>query len=168
MVKIFPYRIFPVTLFTCVFMLFFTIYAARAIEIPPEVEKKTVTLTKSNADAEVLFINICGKCHKVPDPAKPEPAKSACTAASSKEDLARIEDYRSNVHAGKSLYESYCSRCHALIKPESHTLDYWSKNLCTSDSCMVKKKLSKSEEQQVLLYLSSHSDKNQGILKRGQ
>ncbi len=133
---------------------------AASIEIPPEVEKKTVSLKKSHTDAERFFAAECGKCHKVPDPANPVKPKSDCTGGISEVGVVMVQDYMTGVQAGKNLYESYCGRCHTLIDPGSHTLAYWSKNLCTSDSCMVKRKLNGDEEQQVLLYLSSHSKKD--------
>lgn len=131
-----------------------------SLEIPPEVEKKAVSLKKSHADAERFFTAECGKCHKIPDPAKSETLKPGCMSVLHKDQLDKMQDYMANVRAGKSLYESYCGRCHTLIDPGSHTLDYWSKNLCTSDSCMVKRRLNSDEEQQVLLFLSSHSKKD--------
>ncbi len=131
-----------------------------SLEIPSEVERKAVSLKKSHADAERFFIADCGKCHKIPDPAKPETVKPGCVNDLHKDQLDQMQNYMVNVRAGKSLYESYCSRCHTLIDPGSRTFDYWSKNLCSSDSCMVKRKLNSDEEQQVLLYLSSHSRKD--------
>ena len=133
---------------------------AVSIEIPPEVEKKAVALEKVHADAERFFASTCSKCHRAPDPTKPGPARDDCTKGLSKESLSKVQTYVSDVKAGKDLYESYCSRCHSLIDPGSHTFDYWSKNLCTSESCMVKRKLNADEEQQVLLYLSAHAKRN--------
>ncbi len=43
---------------------------------------------------------------------------------------------------------------------QSHLMQESWKNLCTSDSCMVKRKLNNGEEQQVLMYLSSHAKRN--------
>lgn len=138
----------------------FLVPEVASIEIPPAVEKKEVSLKKSFVEVEHLFAARCGKCHGIPDPAKPTQAKPDCTKGFSKEELAEAQKYMANVRDGKSLYESYCDRCHALIAPGSHTADYWSKNLCTSDECMVKKRLNGDEEQQLLLYLSSHAKKN--------
>ncbi len=136
-------------------------FAARAssIEIPPAVEKKTVLLKQSYQDAGRIFTAKCGQCHKVPDPAAPGQAKTDCTKTFSKEDLVTVQNYMADVRTGKDLYESRCGRCHTLIDPGAHTADYWSKNLCTSDECFVKK-LHGDEEQQLLMYLSSHSKKN--------
>ncbi len=131
-----------------------------SIEIPPEVQKKAVSLSHSRTAEEHFFIGNCGKCHKVPDPAKPAALRPDCTSGIPKDGVAMVQDYMAGVHAGKNLYESYCGRCHTLIDPGSHTFDYWSKNICTSDSCMVKKKLNSDEEQQLLLYLSSHARRN--------
>jgi cytochrome c5 len=131
-----------------------------SMEIPPEVEKKAVSLKKTNLEAERLFAARCRKCHKAPDPAKPGSVKPECSAGSTKDDLARVQNYMVDVRAGRGLYETYCSRCHALIEPGSHTFDYWSKNICTSDSCIVPKRLNGDEEQQLLLYLSSHAGEN--------
>ena len=131
-----------------------------SIEIPPEVEKKTVSLSHSRTAAEHFFIGNCGKCHKVPDPANPVTPKSDCTSGIPEVGVVMVQDYMAGVQAGKNLYESYCGRCHTLIDPGAHTFDYWSKNICTSDSCMVKKRLNSDEEQQLLMYLSSHARRN--------
>ncbi len=131
-----------------------------SIEIPPEVQKKTVSLSHSSVAAEHFFIGNCGKCHKVPDPANSVTPKSDCTSGIPELGVGIVQDYMAGVQAGKNLYESYCGRCHTLIDPGAHTFDYWSKNICTSDSCMVKKRLNGDEEQQLLLYLSSHAKKN--------
>jgi len=138
------------------------LYAGKvsSIEIPPEVEKKAVSLQKAHAEAESLFAAQCAKCHKAPDPAKPAAARKDCSTGLTKDDFLRALNYMADVRAGKGLYETYCVRCHALIEPGSHTFDYWSKNICASDSCMVKRKLNGDEEQQLLLYLSSHAGKN--------
>jgi len=130
-----------------------------SIEIPPAVEKKTVLLKKSHQEAESFFAAQCGNCHKTPDPANPAPAKPDCVKGFSGDSVSRVQNYQSDVRAGKNLYETYCNRCHELIDPGAHTLDYWSNNLCTTDECMVKKRLNNDEEQQLLLYLSSHSKK---------
>ncbi len=139
-------------------ILFFPAKAA-SIDIPPAAEKKTVLLKQSYHDAGRAFASTCSICHKVPDPALSVPARDECTKNSSKEALATVQNYMADVRTGKNLYESHCGRCHDLIAPESHTPDYWSKNLCTSDECFVKK-MREDEEQQLLLYLSSHSKKN--------
>ncbi len=131
-----------------------------SIDIPPEVQKKAVSLSHSGTAAEHFFSGNCGKCHKVPDPAKSEALKADCTSGIPEVGVVMVQDYMAGVRAGKNLYESYCGRCHGLIDPGSHTFDYWSKNICTSDSCMVKRKLNSDEEQQLLLYLSSHARKN--------
>jgi mono/diheme cytochrome c family protein len=151
--------------FVCAGMLVFSVltslilYPGKAapIEIPPEVQKKAVSLKQANADAERSYKTECGKCHKAPDPAGPDEAKPECVRGLNSVHLEEVRHYLSNVRAGKSLYGSYCGRCHTLIDPGSHTFDYWSKNICTSDSCMVKRRLTKDEEQQLLLYLSSHA-----------
>jgi mono/diheme cytochrome c family protein len=145
--------------FTLLLTVLFSAGMAASREIPPEVEKKAVSLAESNTEAERLFNSRCGSCHKLPDAANSE-AKSACIHGFTKEDLARTRHYMADVRAGKGLYESYCGRCHALIDPASHTFDYWSKNICTSDSCMVKRRLTRDEEQKLLLYLSSHAGKS--------
>lgn len=141
------------TLITCVSEVF-------SIDVPPEVQKKAVSLSHSRTVEESFFIGNCGKCHEVPDPAKPVALKHDCTSGIPEVGVGMVKDYIADVKAGKNLYESYCGRCHDLINPASHTFDYWSKNICTSDSCMVKRKLNSDEEQQVLLYLSSHARKN--------
>ncbi len=146
----------------CVILLgiVFPVTEAASIDIPPAVEKKSVLLKKSHVEAESFFVARCGTCHKTPDPANSVPAKPDCTKGFSSGDVSTVQNYLAGVRTGKSLYKSYCDRCHTLIHPGSHTFDYWSKNLCTSDECMVKKKLNSDEEQQLLLYLSSHSKKN--------
>ncbi len=131
-----------------------------SIDIPPEVQKKTVALSHSRVAGEHFFIGNCGKCHKVPDPAKPVAPKPDCTSGIPEVGIGMVQDYMADVRAGKNLYESYCGRCHDLIDPGSRTFDYWSKNICTSDSCMVRRKLNSDEEQQLLLYLSSHAKRN--------
>ncbi len=155
-------RIFPTGISAALVLLSAMLFVREvaSLDIPPEVEKKAVQLTKINADVERSFITSCGKCHKTPDPVKPASLKHDCSTGFSKDDLGRVQGYMTNVRAGKELYETYCDRCHTLIEPESHDFDYWSRNICTSDSCMVKKRLSKDEEQQLLLYLSSHAKKN--------
>lgn len=132
-----------------------------SIEIPSEVQKKAVSLSHSRTAAEHFFIGNCGKCHKVPDPANPVTPKSDCTSGIPEVGVGMVKDYMAGVKAGKNLYESYCGRCHTLIDPGSHTFDYWSKNICTSDSCMVKRRLNTEEEQQLLLYLSSHAKRQE-------
>ena len=132
--------------------------AAGAIEIPPAVEKKTVVLSHSRVMAEHFFNGNCGKCHAVPDPASPVAPKLSCTSGIPEVGAGMVRDYMAEVRTGKVLYESHCGRCHTLIDPGSHTADYWSKNLCTSDECFVKK-LHDEEEQQLLLYLSTHAKK---------
>jgi mono/diheme cytochrome c family protein len=148
--------------FACVVLLgfVFPVNEVASIEIPPAVEKKSVSLKKSHVEAQSFFAAQCGNCHRTPDPANAGPEKPGCTKGFSDGDVSRVRNYLADVRTGKSLYESYCGRCHTLIDPGSHTLDYWSKNLCTSDECMVKKRLNSDEEQQLLLYLSSHSKKN--------
>ena len=150
------------SVFALLVLLGVMLYAGKvaSIEIPPEVEKKTVSLSHSRTAAEHFFIGNCGKCHKVPDPSKPVTPKSDCTSGIPEVGVVMVQDYMAGVQAGKNLYESYCGRCHALIDPGSHTFDYWSKNICTSDSCMVKKRLNGDEEQQLLMYLSSHARRN--------
>lgn len=146
----------------CIFLsgAMFFISEVSSIEIPPGVEKKTVSLRKDHAEAERIFTVSCSKCHKAPDPSERKSTGPGCTKGLSRDSLTKVQTYVSNVQAGKSLYESYCGRCHALIEPGSHSFDYWSKNLCTSDSCMVKRKLNSDEEQEVLLYLSAHAKRN--------
>lgn len=131
-----------------------------SIDIPSEVQKKAVSLSHSWIAAEHFFNGNCGKCHMVPDPAKPLALKPDCTSGIPEVGVVMVQDYMAGVQAGKNLYESYCGRCHDLIDPGSHTFDYWSKNICTSDSCMVKRKLNSDEEQKLLLYLSSHAKKD--------
>lgn len=131
-----------------------------SMEIPPEVEKKTVSFSHSSVAAEHFFIGNCGKCHKLPDPASPVTPKSECTSGIPEIGVGMVQDYMAGVHEGKNLYETNCGRCHTLIDPGAHTFDYWSKNICTSDSCMVKKRLNSNEEQQLLLYLSSRAKRN--------
>ena len=133
---------------------------AVSIEVPPEVEKRAVALTMTNADAERTFLAACGKCHKHPDPASSGPLKDDCTNSVPQVDLRKVQDYFSNVRTGRDLYNSNCDRCHTLIDPQSHTFEYWSRNICTSDSCMVKRRLTSGEEQQLLLYLSSHAKRD--------
>ncbi len=130
------------------------------IDIPPEVQMKAVSLSHSRTVAEHFFTGNCGKCHKIPDPSKPVALNPDCTSGIPGDGVVMVQDYMADVRAGKNLYESYCGRCHDLIAPGSHTFDYWSKNICTSDSCMVKRKLNGDEEQKLLLYLSSHAKKN--------
>ncbi len=132
---------------------------AAAIEIPPAVQKKAVFLSHSRVLAENFFIGNCGTCHKLPDPANAMTPKVDCTSGIPELGVGMVQDHLADVRAGKKLYESHCGRCHDLIDPGSHTTDYWSKNLCTSDECFVKK-LHEDEEQQLLLYLSSHAKKN--------
>lgn len=128
-------------------------------EIPPAVERKPVSLSPEHQAASRFFTGECGKCHSRPDPVKPDPAKPACTKGLSKDAFATLQHYIADVRAGKSLYESRCGRCHTLIDPEAYSADYWSKNLCTSEECFIEK-LRTEEEQQVLLYLSSHAKPN--------
>lgn len=132
---------------------------AASIEIPPAVEKKSVSLEKRYVEAGRIFTVECGKCHKAPEPVHPKPWKTDCTKSLSKEDLGKVQNYVTDVRAGKKLYELHCGRCHELIPPGLHTPEYWSKNLCTSDECFVKK-LSNEDEQQVLLYLSAYAERN--------
>ncbi len=131
---------------------------ALAGDIPPAVEKKTVVLSHSRVMAEQFFKGNCGKCHTVPDPAGPATPKPGCTRGVPELGVSMVKDYLAEVRTGKGLYESHCDRCHTLIDPGSRTADDWSKNLCTSDECFVKK-LHDDEEQQLLLYLSSHAKK---------
>ncbi len=145
--------------FLVLLCLIFFICQVAAIEVPPEVEKKAVLLNMTNADAERSFAAICGKCHKTPDPAQVETIRQSCSGNFSKDALVQMQKYMANVRTGKEIYGTYCDRCHSLIDPGAHTFDYWSKNICTSDSCMVKRKLNSDEEQQLLLYLSSHARK---------
>lgn len=130
---------------------------AASIEIPPAVEKKAVELDKSHADSGRVFAVRCSACHRAPDPAKTEP-KPACVRGIPARDIDMVRKYLADVRTGETLYQSRCGRCHDLIDPNSHTADYWSKNLCTSDECFVKK-LHGDEEQQLLLYLSSQAKK---------
>ncbi len=145
----------------CAVVLSITFFAAAAVstEIPPAVQKKTVSLSHSRVFAENFFIGNCGKCHKLPDPADPTTPKADCTSGIPELGVGMVQVYLADVRAGKKLYESHCGRCHTLLDPGSQTADYWSKNLCTSDECFVKK-LHDDEEQQLLLYLSSHAKKN--------
>ncbi len=140
--------------------LIIALFAGAAVpgEIPPAVEKKTAALSHSRVMAEQFFNGNCGKCHAVPDPASPVTPKPGCTSGIPEFGVSMMRDYMAEVRIGKGLYESHCGRCHTLIDPGSHTADYWSKNLCTSDECFVKK-LHGDEEQQLLMYLSSHSKK---------
>ncbi len=132
---------------------------ASSVDIPPAAEKKTVVLKQGYLETGRIFVAKCGQCHKTPDPATSLETRADCSRSLSQNDLSAAQKYMADVRAGKSLYESHCGRCHDLITPESHTPDYWSKNLCTSDECFVKK-LREDEEQQLLLYLSSHAKKN--------
>jgi cytochrome c5 len=142
----------------CAVLLGVLFYVTEADSLEMKVEKKAVTLKQSHKDDESLFTAKCGQCHTAPDPAKTDPVKNDCTKGFSKDELASVKRYRADVRTGKSLYESQCVRCHALIDPGSRTIDYWSKNICTSDECFVRK-LHEDEEQQLLLYLSSHAKK---------
>ncbi len=150
-------RVSGVSVFA-VFMTLFFAGAAAAIDIPPAVEKKAVVLSHSRVMAEEFFRGNCGKCHAVPDPASPAAPKPGCTSGIPELGAGMVKDYMAEVRTGKELYESHCGRCHTLIDPGSHTAEYWSKNLCTSDECFIKK-LHGDEEQQLLLYLSSHAKK---------
>ncbi len=154
-------RILAAAVAACAVVLSITYFAAGAasIEIPPAVEKKTVVLKQSYQDAGRVFTEKCGQCHKVPDPATQNSGKADCTKGMLPDDSATVQKYMADARTGKSLYESHCGRCHDLIAPGSHAADYWSKNLCTSDECFMKK-LHEDEEQQLLLYLSSHAGKN--------
>ena len=125
-------------------------------QIPPAVEKKQVALSREHHDAVSLYGAVCGKCHSFPDPVSAGTMKPPCTRDMPDSVRVRLQQYISDVRKGKNLYESRCGRCHALIDPRSYSADYWSKNLCTSEECFVEK-LRAEEEQQVLLYLSSHA-----------
>ena len=143
---------------TLLFLLSSVLFSGKAVstEIQSEGKKKAVALTRNNAEAESIFLAACGTCHKLPDPASSVPRKKDCASNASQADLAKAQKYVLDVQAGKALYSSNCGQCHTLIAPESHTFKYWSRNLCTSDSCLITQ-LNSVEEQQLLLYLSAHS-----------
>ncbi len=138
------------------------LFAGAAVpgEIPPAVEKKAAALSHSRVMAEQFFNGNCGKCHAVPDPARPLTPKPGCTRGIPELGAGMVRDYMAEVRIGKGLYESHCGRCHPLIDPGAHSAEYWSKNLCTSEECFIQK-LTGEEEQKVLLYLSAHADKKQ-------
>ncbi len=157
----FPKDFVVSTLLACTVLtsiIFFSTEAS-SVDIPPAAEKKTVVLSHSRIMAENFFIGNCGKCHAVPDPASPVTPKLSCTSGIPELGVGMVQEYMADVRTGKGLYESRCGRCHALIEPGKYTADYWSKNLCTSDECFVKK-LHGDEEQQLLLYLSARAKKN--------
>ncbi len=129
-----------------------------SIDIPPAAQKKAVSLNNEYVEAQRIFDAECGRCHKTPDPANQGPERTNCRNSLSSDNLSKVKNYMADVRKGKELYESHCGRCHELYTPESRTPDYWSKNLCTSDECFVKK-LNDDEEQKLLLYLSSHAKK---------
>jgi cytochrome c5 len=144
----------------CAILLVFALsHTAASGEIPPAAEKKSVFLNKSRTEAERVFAIACGKCHASPNPAKTASVRPDCTKGLSEGDRAQAQSYMADVRKGKSLYESHCGRCHDLIAPGSHTREYWSKNVCTSEECFIEK-LKDEEEQQLLLYLSSQAKKN--------
>ena len=123
----------------CAVLLGVLFYVTEADSIEMKVEKKAVTLKQSHKDDESLFTAKCGQCHTAPDPAKTDPMKTACTKGFSKDELVSVQRYRADVRTGKSLYESQCVRCHALIDPGSRTIDSCSKNLFTLYECFVTK-----------------------------
>lgn len=127
-----------------------------AAEVPPAAVKKAVPLNKDRSDAAHVFSVSCGTCHTLPDPAKPAEAKPGCAKGISEGDRVLVKAHMTDVRTGKGLYESRCGRCHELIPPASHTPEYWSKNLCTSDECFIEK-MNEEEEQQVLIYLQSQA-----------
>ncbi len=127
-------------------------------EIPPVAERKAVTLKKHHAEAERVFAAECGKCHQPPDSAAPADARAGCLKGVPEAKAAQARSFVAAVRAGKVLYEARCGRCHDLIAPGSHDSAYWSKNICTSGECFVENLL-EEEEQQVLLYLTSHAKK---------
>lgn len=151
------------TTFACLCLTFVLFSASQAfgINIPPEVEIKKVILEKDRTETARLFQVECGKCHQVPDPADPsvEKMKSGCASDLSQENIARTHAYLTDVRQGKKLYEENCNRCHVLIEPSTYSADYWSSHMCSSDGCMVKRRLTGEEEQQVLQYLTSHARK---------
>ncbi len=153
--------LFGAVVCTLLVMISLTSYVneVSSIELPPAAEKKAVSLKKDYVEAQLIFDTECGRCHKAPDPAKQEPQGSNCTKDLSNDNLIKVKNYMNDVRTGKDLYESHCGRCHELITPGSHTSDYWSNNLCTSDECFIRK-LNSEEEQKLLLYLSSHAKKN--------
>ena len=140
----------------CATLLLLTLCHAKLVsaEIPPLAEKKSVSLDNNRKEEERFFTISCAKCHSLPNPAQTTSGKPDCTKGLSEGDRAQVQTYLADVRKGKNLYESRCGRCHELIVPGSHTREYWSKNVCTSEECFIEN-LKKDEEQQVLLYLSS-------------
>ena len=141
-----------------ILLVFVMIHTAASVEIPPAAEKKSVSLNESRREAERVFAIACGKCHASPTPASAGSPRPECSKGLSEGDRAQAQSYLADVRKGKSLYESHCGRCHDLIAPGSHTREYWSKNVCTSEECFIEK-LKDEEEQQVLLYLNSGAKK---------
>ena len=94
-----------------------------------------------------LFESKCSTCHALPDPAQP-----GCLSGLAEREFARIHTYQEDSRKGKALFTSDCGSCHEAIDPQSHTFEFWSNHLCNAD-----RHLSAESEQQILLYLSTHS-----------
>ncbi|HEY3251741.1 MAG TPA: cytochrome c [Ignavibacteria bacterium] len=61
-----------------------------------------------------------------------------------------------NLAEGKKLYETKCSKCHALFKPKEYKMRQWKDNL---DDMMNKAQLDKKEYELIFAYLKENCRK---------
>ncbi len=97
----------------------------------------------------VLIVLITAACHKkaIPAAAVTTPAPDSTTVAMP--DAALVE-------AGKTVYTTKCTKCHALKVVDNYTVEKWTGIL---QSMIPKAKLDETESAQVTAYVTANAKK---------
>ncbi len=109
----------------------------------------TAGLDCLESEGKEAYENHCSRCHKLPDPAKPN-----CLSETPLQNLIKAHTFMEKVRKGKDLYGKRCNSCHASIEPSEHSYDFWRRHLCAEAAG-----LEKDEAQKVLLYLKAAGKK---------
>jgi len=96
----------------------------------------------------VLIVLITAACHK-----KAVPAAAVTTPAS---DSTIAMPDAALVEAGKSVYTTKCTKCHALKVVDNYTVEKWTGIL---QSMIPKAKLDETESAQVTAYVTANAKK---------
>jgi len=97
----------------------------------------------------VLIIFIAAACHKKANPTTAVPASTDSVTAAVSTDPAMVE-------AGKSVYATKCTKCHAAKVVENYTADRWTGIL---KSMIPKAKLDDTESAQVTAFVMAGAKK---------
>jgi cytochrome c5 len=109
----------------------------------------TAALDCLESEGRGTYERHCSKCHKLPEPTKPN-----CLSETPLAELIKAHSFMESVREGKDLYGKGCNNCHASIEPSKHSFDFWRRHLCAEATG-----LEMDEAQKVLLYLKASGNR---------